>query len=149
MPERGPPCTASGSVSQHPLNTLTLNIPCSHTLLDIICIVTAHYPRSMRSRIGSDITNNFASSSSLPTPLPLLPCPSVPSSYPPPLSLCSPPPSPSLPPSSPGEGHFGDKSVGEVAGEYVEASRQNPHKFQPPRVSFVFCDGITESISRQ
>ena len=63
------------------------NIPCSHTLLDIIlCIVTTHYPRSIRSRIGSDITNNLASSSSLPTP--------PPSSYPPPLSLCSPPPSP-------------------------------------------------------
>ena len=47
----------------------------------------------------------------------------------------------------PGDGRFGDKSVNDVAVEYVEASRQNLHKFQPPRVIFVFCDGITESIS--
>ena len=37
--------------------------------------------------------------------------------------------------------------MNDVAAEYVEASRQNMHKFQPPRVIFVFCDGITESIS--
>jgi hypothetical protein len=37
--------------------------------------------------------------------------------------------------------------VNDIAAEYVEASRQNLHKFQPPRIFFVFCDGITESIS--
>ena len=48
-----------------------------------------------------------------------------------------------------GDGRFGDKSVNDIAVEYVEASRQNLHKFQPPRIFFVFCDGITESISRE
>ena len=48
-----------------------------------------------------------------------------------------------------GDGRFGDKSVNDIAAEYVEASRQNLHKFQPPRIFFVFCDGITESISRE
>ena len=36
--------------------------------------------------------------------------------------------------------------MNDVAVEYVETIRQNLHKFQPPRVIFVFC-GITESIS--
>ena len=39
--------------------------------------------------------------------------------------------------------------MSDIASEYMEASKQNPHKFKPPRVSFVFCDGITESISRE
>jgi hypothetical protein len=46
-----------------------------------------------------------------------------------------------------GDGQFGDKSVGDIAAEYVEAGKQNLHKFQPPRISFVFFDGITDSVS--
>ena len=48
-----------------------------------------------------------------------------------------------------GDGQFGDKSVGDITTEYMEASRQNPYKFQPPRISFIFFDGITESVSRE
>ena len=37
--------------------------------------------------------------------------------------------------------------MSDISAEYMEASRQNPHKFQPPTVSFLFFDGITESVS--
>ena len=37
--------------------------------------------------------------------------------------------------------------MGDIAAEYVEAGKQNLHKFQPPKVSFVFFDGVTESVS--
>ena len=46
-----------------------------------------------------------------------------------------------------GDGQFGEKSVGDIAGEYMEAGRQNLHKFRPPIISFLFFDGITESVS--
>lgn len=50
---------------------------------------------------------------------------------------------------SEGEGQFGEKCVGDLAVEYMEASRHNLHKFQPPQVIFVFFDGITDSIARE
>ena len=46
-----------------------------------------------------------------------------------------------------GDGQFGEKSASDVAGEYMEAGKQNLHKFCSPRISFVFFDGITESVA--
>ena len=49
----------------------------------------------------------------------------------------------------PGDGQFGEKSVADIAAEYMEAGRHNLHRFKPPNISFVFFDGITESIARE
>ena len=46
-----------------------------------------------------------------------------------------------------GEGNFGEKNIAQFAEEYVVASRQNLSAFVPPRIVFVFFDGITESIA--
>ena len=46
-----------------------------------------------------------------------------------------------------GDGQFGSRSVSDLARDYVQASSQNLCKFQPPRVTFAFFDGITESVA--
>lgn len=46
-----------------------------------------------------------------------------------------------------GDGNFGDKTVSDFAHDYIQASKQNPHNFIPPKITFVFFDGVTESIA--
>lgn len=48
---------------------------------------------------------------------------------------------------SSGDGNFGEKTVSDFAEDYLQASKQNLHNFLPPKITFVFFDGVTESIA--
>ena len=46
-----------------------------------------------------------------------------------------------------GDGNFGDKTVTDFAIDYTQAVKENLHNFRPPNITFVFFDGVTESIA--
>ncbi|XP_031555485.1 UPF0415 protein C7orf25 homolog [Actinia tenebrosa] len=47
-----------------------------------------------------------------------------------------------------GQGQFGDKDLFDQAKVFVECSKDHPVHFQNPVVTFLFCNGVTESLAK-
>uniref|UniRef100_H2ZJG9 DUF1308 domain-containing protein n=1 Tax=Ciona savignyi TaxID=51511 RepID=H2ZJG9_CIOSA len=47
-----------------------------------------------------------------------------------------------------GQGQFGDRSLLDVAHQFVQAAEQNEIDFQPPKIVFCFANGVPEQLAR-